>query len=55
LRELHLNGTKVTDAGMKELSAITTLERLDLRGTAVTKEAVEEWRKGNPKRRGMLK
>ena len=56
LRELYLNGTRVTDAGLSEhLSALPTLERLDLRGTAVTKEAVDEWRKGNPKRRAILK
>jgi hypothetical protein len=56
LRELYLNGTKVTDAGLKEhLAAIATLERLDLRNTAVTEEAAKEWRKGNPKRLYMLK
>jgi hypothetical protein len=33
---LSLDGTKVTDAGMKELQKLTGLQRLDLNGTAVT-------------------
>jgi Leucine-rich repeat (LRR) protein len=36
LRSLELDGTKVTDAELKELSALTHLEHLHLESTPVT-------------------
>ena len=42
LRSLSLSGTKVTDAGVKELAGLKNLEQLRLSGTAVTDAAVKD-------------
>jgi hypothetical protein len=38
LRNLNLEGTKVTDAGLEHLKGMTSLEQLGVLGTGVTKE-----------------
>jgi Leucine-rich repeat (LRR) protein len=42
LRELNLAGTKVTDAGLKELKALKNLETLNLDATKVTDAGVKK-------------
>lgn len=42
LRELSLNGTKVSDAGIAKLSALRKLRKLDIRGTKITPAAVAQ-------------
>lgn len=54
LEELRLARTAITDAGFrKHLMAMPTLMKLDLTGTAVSKETVQEWRKAKPGRRAL--
>jgi hypothetical protein len=54
LRELYLTGTKVTDKGVREaLVPHPALKMLDVRQTAVTAEAVSDWRSARPGRRAM--
>ncbi len=48
LRLLNLLGTKVTDAGLKVLSALNRLQTVDVRGTEVAEGGVQEWRKALP-------
>jgi hypothetical protein len=45
---LELGGTRVTDAGLKELAGLTGLRWLDLRGTRVTDAGVDELSKVLP-------
>jgi Leucine-rich repeat (LRR) protein len=42
LRFLHLDGTPITDAGLKELATLTKLESLRLTGTPVTDAGLKE-------------
>jgi hypothetical protein len=42
LRELDLNDTKITDAGLAKLAKIGTLEALRLKNTAITDEGFRE-------------
>src|SRR5205823_5145153 len=42
LRELHLTGAAVTDAGIKELAALRKLRTLELRDTQVTDTGVKD-------------
>jgi|GEM_PF-2408056 len=46
---IDLAGTKVTDAGLKELAFLTNLELLDLSNTQVTDAGIEELQKAMPK------
>ena len=46
---VDLNGTKVTDAGLKELAGLKNLHHLDLRETSVTHAGVAELQKALPK------
>jgi hypothetical protein len=48
LESVNLYGTKVTDAGVKKLTALTNLKRLYLWQTAVTPAAIEEIKKALP-------
>jgi hypothetical protein len=41
-RELSLNGTKVTDAGIKESKGLANLRRLELRSPAITDVGFKE-------------
>ena len=43
-----LGYTKVTDAGLKELASLKSLETLSLRGTKVTDAAVKELQEALP-------
>ena len=43
-----LNGTKITDKGLKHLKEIPLLQWLDLSGTNVTKAGIEELKKSLP-------
>ena len=40
LENLGLTGTRITDAGLKRLSSLSRLERLEVDNTQVTKEGV---------------
>ena len=52
LQTLRLRGTQITDVGMHEhLSRLPNLQRLDLRQTAVTAEAIELWKSNGEGRR----
>ena len=42
LSRLWLADTQVTDSGLKYLKPLTTLQRVDLTGTRVTREGIEE-------------
>ncbi|WP_406695023.1 leucine-rich repeat domain-containing protein [Singulisphaera sp. Ch08] len=54
LETLRLRDTGVTDAGFRDVLATSeTLKQLDLRGTAVTREAVRAWKDAKPGRRVM--
>ena len=54
LASLRLQNTKVTDQGFQEsLAGKATLMQLDLRGTQVSREAVQAWRKAKEGRRAM--
>jgi hypothetical protein len=54
LSSLRLQNTKVTDQGFQEsLAEKATLMQLDLRGTQVSREAVQAWRKAKEGRRAM--
>jgi hypothetical protein len=48
LESVNLYGTKVTDAGVKKLTALPNLKRLYLWQTAVTPEAIAEIKKALP-------
>jgi internalin A len=48
LRDLDINGTWVTDAGLAHLRGMTALRHLDLRTTQATNAGVEELRKALP-------
>jgi len=45
---LYLYGTKITDAGLKEVAKLQRLNTLDLRHTKVTKAGVAELKKALP-------
>ena len=45
---MNIYGTKVTDAGVKKLTALPNLKRLYLWQTAVTPEAIAEIKKALP-------
>ena len=49
LKVLSLQGTKVTDAGLKHLTALTGLETLNLGKTQVTPGGVAQLQKALPK------
>lgn len=52
LEVLRLRGTAVTDQGMSEhLSRLPKLQRLDLRQTSVSKEAIDSWKSAGERRR----
>lgn len=52
LEVIRLRGTRITDVGLREhLSRLPRLKRLDLRGTSVTAEALEEWKSAGESRR----
>lgn len=54
LATLRLQNTRVTDQGFQEsLANKATLMQLDLRGTQVSREAVQAWRKAKEGRRAM--
>ena len=54
LASLRLKNTKVTDQGFQEsLAGKATLMQLDLRGTQVSRDAVQAWRKAKEGRRAM--
>ena len=54
LATLRLKNTKVTDQGFQEsLAGKATLMQLDLRGTQVSRDAVQAWRKAKEGRRAM--
>jgi Leucine-rich repeat (LRR) protein len=44
-KDLALNGTQVSDAGLEHLKELTSLRRLDLRFTQVTDVGVNELKK----------
>jgi hypothetical protein len=48
LRELRLNGTQVTDAGLEHLKGFTELRRLWLYSTRVTDESVRNLQQALP-------
>ena len=48
LESINLYGTKVTDAGVKKLTALPNLKRLYLWQTAVTPAAIAELQKAMP-------
>ena len=48
LESLHLSGTAVTDAGLRQLSDLKHLKVLRVGGTAVTQEAVAQFQEGCP-------
>ena len=48
LRELWLNYTEVTDAGLAHLAGLTKLQKLSLRGTKVTDAGMAKLRKALP-------
>ena len=49
LKELRLNATQVTDAGLVHLKGLTKLEERYLSGTQVTDAGVAELKKALPK------
>ena len=49
VRQLDLVGTKITDAGLKEVAKLQKLNYLYLNGTQVTKAGVAELKKALPK------
>jgi hypothetical protein len=52
LETLHLKDTNITDAGFREaLGSSGTLRMLDVRGTPVSAETIQAWRKAKPGRR----
>jgi hypothetical protein len=54
LAVLRLKNTRVTDQGFREsLAGKETLMQLDLRGTEVSRESVDAWRKAKEGRRAM--
>ncbi|MFO0889175.1 MAG: leucine-rich repeat domain-containing protein [Isosphaeraceae bacterium] len=54
LVRLRLKNTKITDQGFREsLADKATLMQLDLTGTQVSPQAVDEWRKARPGRRAL--
>jgi hypothetical protein len=54
LATLRLKNTRVTDQGFQEsLAGKETLMQLDLRGTQVSRESVDAWRKAKEGRRAM--
>ena len=42
LEALNLNGTKITDAGLKEVAKLQKLEQLDLDDTQITDAGLKE-------------
>jgi repressor of nif and glnA expression len=48
VKELILSGTKLTDEGLKEVTKLTQLERVQLYATKVTAEGVDELQKALP-------
>ncbi len=48
LESLELHQTRVTDAGLVHLRGLKNLRKLSLRHTAVTPQAVDEWKKAIP-------
>jgi hypothetical protein len=49
LDTLWLSNTKVTDESLEHFKKLTTVRRIVLRGTKVSKEGVEQLRKALPK------
>ena len=45
---LYLNGTKITDAGLKDLVKLKRLESLWLLGTKITVAGIAEFKKALP-------
>ena len=46
---LHLNLTRITDAGLEEVAKLQKLTKLSLSGTKVTEAGVAELKKALPK------
>jgi energy-coupling factor transporter transmembrane protein EcfT len=54
LESLRLRNTKVSDKGLADsLARLDGLKQLDLRGTDVSREAVQSWRDAKPGRRAL--
>ena len=52
LTTLRLRGTKITDTGFRDvLMSMTSLKQLDLRDTAVSTEAIEQWKNEDSSRK----
>jgi hypothetical protein len=48
LKDVSLNGTKITDAGLTELARVQSLQSLSLKGTKVTKAGIAALQKALP-------
>lgn len=52
LETLRISDTAITDAGFKEhIATLPNLKRLEARETAISADAIQEWRKAKPGRR----